>query len=278
MPDEAAVPAGTIAPVTGKTITTSFQAGSGHGYPAFAGVLVHSWAERDPTEDDAIIARLLVDLALAIVQQERLAQAASCAENRAAELAIDLTTSRIEGEAIGILMVTHQAPRQEAVRLLRRMSQDSHRELREVAADVAHTGDLQRLVPTAGRPARANACASPHRRVRRPPGAVRRRDKPDRPPDPSSSDASVSGARIRHASVTSSARRLTSTSASRSITSGQPSYPGVVKKTSGSPRSKACFSAEMRRIMTDRHLENSPVTTSDGQLVGLVRKQDFGAG
>jgi CBS domain-containing protein len=35
---------------------------------------------------------------------------------------------------------------------------------------------------------------------------------------------------------------------------------------------------EMRRIMTDRHLENSPVTTSDGKLVGLVRKQDVGAG
>lgn len=30
---------------------------------------------------------------------------------------------------------------------------------------------------------------------------------------------------------------------------------------------------EMRRIMTDRDLENSPVTTADGQLVGLVRKQ-----
>ena len=36
--------------------------------------------------------------------------------------------------------------------------------------------------------------------------------------------------------------------------------------------------AEMRRIMTDRDLESSPVTTSDGQLVGLVRKQDVGAG
>src|SRR5580704_2015406 len=55
--------------------------------------------------------------------------------------------------------------------------------------------------------------------------------------------ASSSGARIRHASVTSSLRRSTSTSASRSITSGQPSYPGAVKKVSGSPRSRACFSA-----------------------------------
>lgn len=36
--------------------------------------------------------------------------------------------------------------------------------------------------------------------------------------------------------------------------------------------------AQMRRTMTDRNLESSPVTTSDGKLVGLVRKQDVGAG
>ena len=34
--------------------------------------------------------------------------------------------------------------------------------------------------------------------------------------------------------------------------------------------------AEMRRIMTDRNMDSSPVTTSDGKLVGLVRKQDVG--
>ena len=32
--------------------------------------------------------------------------------------------------------------------------------------------------------------------------------------------------------------------------------------------------AEMRRIMSDRDLASSPVTTSDGRLVGLVRRQD----
>jgi predicted transcriptional regulator len=32
--------------------------------------------------------------------------------------------------------------------------------------------------------------------------------------------------------------------------------------------------AEMRRIMADRDLDSSPVTTADGRLVGLVRKQD----
>jgi len=35
--------------------------------------------------------------------------------------------------------------------------------------------------------------------------------------------------------------------------------------------------AEMRRIMIDRNLPNSPVTTSDGKLVGLVRQQDLGS-
>ena len=34
--------------------------------------------------------------------------------------------------------------------------------------------------------------------------------------------------------------------------------------------------AEMRRTMMDRNLESSPVTTSDGKLVGLVRRQDLG--
>jgi CBS domain-containing protein len=34
--------------------------------------------------------------------------------------------------------------------------------------------------------------------------------------------------------------------------------------------------AELRGIMSDRNLESSPVTTSDGKLVALVRKQDVG--
>ena len=33
--------------------------------------------------------------------------------------------------------------------------------------------------------------------------------------------------------------------------------------------------AEMRRTMIDRNLDSSPVTTSDGKLVGLVRRQDI---
>ena len=36
--------------------------------------------------------------------------------------------------------------------------------------------------------------------------------------------------------------------------------------------------AEMRRIMIERNLPNSPVTTSAGKLVGLVRRPDVGLG
>jgi predicted transcriptional regulator len=35
---------------------------------------------------------------------------------------------------------------------------------------------------------------------------------------------------------------------------------------------------QMRGIMIDRGLENCPVTTANGKLVGLVRKQDVGIG
>jgi hypothetical protein len=160
---EAGLPAGAgSAPATAsaplaavKCIITTFQAGSGHGYPSFAGIVVHSWAERDPTEDDAVIARLLVDRALAIVQHERLAQAAARADGRAAKLAIDLITSRIEGEATGILMAKHQVTRAEAASLLRQASHTRQRGLHEIAVGVVRAGDLDSLPHSdAGSPAR----------------------------------------------------------------------------------------------------------------------------
>jgi hypothetical protein len=157
MPGDAAFPAGTGSGVagasalsaTGKTLTTIFKAPAGYGYPSFAGVVAHTWTGREPAEDDAIIARLLVDYALAIVQHERLAASAASAGDRAAKLAIELITSRDEGEATGILMAKHAATREEAARLLRHMSRTSQRELHAVAVSVVHAEDLRR-VPQSG--------------------------------------------------------------------------------------------------------------------------------
>jgi hypothetical protein len=156
MPDEAELPgdagpgqaaAGPPPPVDMRSIITTFEAGSSHGYPAFAGLVVHFWAGRDPVEDDAIMARLLVDRALAIVQNERLAKAAASADRRAAKLAIDVVTTRIEGEATGILMAKHQITRARAASLLRQASQERQRGLHEIAAGVVQAGELASLLP-----------------------------------------------------------------------------------------------------------------------------------
>jgi ANTAR domain len=56
-----------------------------------------------------------------------------------------LITSRLEGEATGILMAKHQVTREEAVCLLRQASQTSQRELHEIAASVVCAGDLASL-------------------------------------------------------------------------------------------------------------------------------------
>jgi len=151
LPDETGLPAGARpvqaaagAPRDGmSSVITTFEAGSSHGYPSFAGVVVHFWAGADPAEDDAVIARLLVDRALAIVRNERLAQAIARADSRAAKLAIDVITCRIEGEATGILMAEHHVTRTEAASLLRQASRERRRKLHEIAAGVVCAGDLK---------------------------------------------------------------------------------------------------------------------------------------
>jgi hypothetical protein len=136
--------------LTGSTVTTVFRSASGHGYASFAGVAVHTWIGREATAGDAIISRLLVDYALGIVQQERLIRSAAGAEDRAAKLALELITSRSEGEAIGLLMARHRVGRQEAVTMLRQSSSTTGRPLHEVAADVVRTRDLLSAAPGTG--------------------------------------------------------------------------------------------------------------------------------
>jgi hypothetical protein len=147
------VPASASARDHGHAVSTAFQAASALGFPSYAGVVVHSWDSHEPTQEDAIIARLLVDHAIAVLHSERLAQGKAQAEERAAKLALDLISSRAEGEAIGILTTKHHVGREEALRLLRRASRASERTLHEVAADVIRTGDLGRPLPPHQAPA-----------------------------------------------------------------------------------------------------------------------------
>lgn len=79
---------------------------------------------------------------LLLATQCSLLVAAHLAHDRAENLSRALESNREIGVAIGILMARHRITREQAVGMLRVVSQDLNRKLRDVAADVARTGDL----------------------------------------------------------------------------------------------------------------------------------------
>jgi GAF domain-containing protein len=62
--------------------------------------------------------------------------------DEAANLHIALSSSREIGIALGILMTTHHVSEKDAFAMLRVASQHAHRKLRDIAADVAMTGQI----------------------------------------------------------------------------------------------------------------------------------------
>lgn len=64
------------------------------------------------------------------------------AREKIQNLEIALTTSRRIGIALGILMASRRLSETEAFDMLRRVSQSSHRKLRDIADDLVYTGEL----------------------------------------------------------------------------------------------------------------------------------------
>jgi GAF domain-containing protein len=83
-----------------------------------------------------------IELAAIYADHSAVALAKAAEHDHAAHLAIALQTNRIIAEAIGILMSTYKIDEAQAFDLLRLVSQHGNRKLRDVAADVAHTGTL----------------------------------------------------------------------------------------------------------------------------------------
>jgi GAF domain-containing protein len=83
-----------------------------------------------------------IDLGSVYADHATVALAKAAEHDHATHLTIALQTNRIIAEAIGILMSTYKINEQQAFDLLRLASQHSNRKLRDVAADVAHTGML----------------------------------------------------------------------------------------------------------------------------------------
>ena len=93
-----------------------------------------------PDHSHPFIARLLVDRAIANVEQARLAEIAVRHKAEADNLAIALSTNRDIGVAVGIVMANHALNRDEAFALLSRASQSSNRKLHEIALEVVRVG------------------------------------------------------------------------------------------------------------------------------------------
>ncbi|MGX7678090.1 ANTAR domain-containing protein [Jatrophihabitans sp. DSM 45814] len=90
-----------------------------------------------------LIGHLIVERAQAIIHQEHRAECLRAAEARIDNLDRALTSNREIGIAVGILMAAHRFTAEQAFDLLRRVSQHTHRKVREVALDVAEAGSLE---------------------------------------------------------------------------------------------------------------------------------------
>jgi hypothetical protein len=125
-----------------QVLATPFRAVSLTGYPPYAGVVTHWWADRTPSGSDAVIADLIVRHLVALVDHERLMGMVARAEDQAANLALGAISGRTISLATGIVMHQKRLAADDAEDLLRRSAATTGRSLHEVAASVVRSGPL----------------------------------------------------------------------------------------------------------------------------------------
>jgi GAF domain-containing protein len=89
----------------------------------------------------------LIEVAAVFADHATVALAKAAEHDHANHLAIALQTNRVIAEAVGILMSAYKINEEQAFNLLRLASQHSNRKLRDIAADVTHTGTLPDPMP-----------------------------------------------------------------------------------------------------------------------------------
>ena len=125
-------------------LTPIAGAGTGtKGLLDFQGVLALSFSTSSPGPRHAVLARLVVERAVAAIERERLADIVRAQQVQADNLRIALTTNRQIGTAIGILMASRKVTSEGAFDLLRRVSQHTHRKLHDIALEVIDTGTIE---------------------------------------------------------------------------------------------------------------------------------------
>jgi ANTAR domain len=125
-----------------QMLATPFRVVSRTGYPSYAGIVMHWWSSRTPSESDAVIADLMVRHLVALVDHERLLAVVARAEDRAASLAVQAICGRTISLATGIVMHQDGLAADDAEDLLRQSAEMTDGSLHQVAASVVRSGAL----------------------------------------------------------------------------------------------------------------------------------------
>lgn len=124
-----------------ESVVVDFNAPASGDYAGYHGLVSFRFGRGD--ERGPLAAQLLVDRAMAVVERERLLEAAASRAAAADHLERALASNREIGVAVGILMANHKLTDDQAFDLLSRVSQRTNRKLRLIAVDVASTGAIE---------------------------------------------------------------------------------------------------------------------------------------
>lgn len=106
----------------------------------FTGTLVCTWRDGyQPAPADASLIELMVDHAVALIQRERLTGQISELAEQSRTLSSSLVRDPRIASAVGTVMALHHVEEAQAMDLLVRISERNDRDLKDLAADVAHS-------------------------------------------------------------------------------------------------------------------------------------------
>ncbi|HEX8092787.1 ANTAR domain-containing protein [Jatrophihabitans sp.] len=129
--------------ISHNAVLTPIAGLSAEGLLDYQGVLTLNFHTASPGPSHALLARLVVERAVAVIERERLIDIVTAQQAQADHLRIALTTNRQIGTAIGILMASRKLTSDRAFDVLREASQHGHRKLRDIASEVIDTGTIE---------------------------------------------------------------------------------------------------------------------------------------
>jgi len=129
--------------VSHNAVLTPIAGLSTEGLLDYQGVLALNFRTSSPGPSHGVLARLVVERAVAVIERERLIDIVTAQQVQADHLRIALTTNRRIGTAIGILMAGRKLTVDQAFDVLREASQHGHRKLHDIAGEVIDTGTIE---------------------------------------------------------------------------------------------------------------------------------------